>query len=166
MMMKKRRHLRRPPLSPRSPRAPKKRKSSGPSQPTGTFNYIYTAEGARRCLEWAKSAPEMALDIETYGRVKRDAVLYTKCSVRLISLHYGGESWFIDCDHVPNELVVPILEELQDNPKYLHNSLFDIPRLYRRFGLLLDNEIHDTMLASRVARAGEWDKNKGQVVQK
>ena len=50
--------------------------------------------------------PEMALDIETYERVKRDAVLYTKCSVRLISLHYGGELWFIDCDHVLNELVV------------------------------------------------------------
>jgi hypothetical protein len=53
------------------------------SQLTGTFNYIHTEEGARRCLEWAKSAPEMALDIETYERVKRDAVLYTKCSVRL-----------------------------------------------------------------------------------
>jgi hypothetical protein len=35
------------------------------------------------------------------------AVLYTKCSVRLISLHYCGEAWFINCDHVPNELVVP-----------------------------------------------------------
>ena len=73
----------------------------------GTFNYIYTEEGARRCLEWVKSTPEMARDIETYGRVKRDAVLYTKCSVRLISLHYCGESWFIDCDHVPTVLVVP-----------------------------------------------------------
>src|SRR3712207_7604719 len=50
----------------------------------------------------------MALDIETYGKLKRDAVLYTKCSVRLISLHYGGESWFIDCDHVPNELIVSL----------------------------------------------------------
>src|SRR5215213_1342519 len=25
----------------------------------------------------------------------------------MISLHYGGDSWFIDCDHVPYELVVP-----------------------------------------------------------
>jgi KaiC/GvpD/RAD55 family RecA-like ATPase len=130
------------------------------------FNYIYTEEGVRRCLEWVNSAPEMALDIETYGRVKRDAILYTKCSVRLISLHYGGESWFIDCDHVLNELVVPILEDIKDKPKYLHNALFDIPRLYRRFGVLLDQNVHDTMLASRVARAGEWEKKKLRVIQK
>ena len=136
------------------------------SQLAATFNYAYTEEGAKRCLEWVKSAPEMALDIETYGRLKRDGLLYTKCSVRLISLHYGGESWFIDCDHVPNELVVPILEELQDKPKYLHNALFDIPRLYRRFGVLLDRNVHDTMLASRVARAGEWEKKKFKVIQK
>jgi DNA polymerase-1 len=131
-----------------------------------TFNYAHTEEGARRCLEWVKSAPEMALDIETYGKLKKDAILYMKCTVRLISLHYGGESWFIDCDHVPNELVVPILEELKDKPKYLHNSLFDVPRLYRRSGVLLDQNVHDTMLASRVARAGEWERNKGKVLQK
>src|SRR5215213_6106533 len=136
------------------------------SQLAATFNYACTEEGAKRCLEWVKSAPEMALDIETYGRVKRDAVLYTKCSVRLISLHYGGEWWFIDCNHVPNELVVPILEELQDKPKYLHNALFDIPRLYRKFGVLLDQNVHDTILASRVARAGEWERNKDKVLQK
>src|SRR5215204_2199267 len=136
------------------------------SQLAATFNYAYTEEGAKRCLEWVKSAPEMALDIETYGKVKRDAVLYTKCSVRIISLHCGGESWFIDCDHVPDELVVPILEELQDKPKYLHNALFDIPMLYRRFGALLDQNVHDTMLASRVARAGEWEEKKFKVIQK
>src|SRR5215218_6862366 len=130
------------------------------------FNYAYTEEGAKRCLKWVKLAPEMALDIETYGRTKRDGLLYTKGTVRLISLHYGGESWFIDCDSVPNELVVPILEELQDRPKYLHNSLFDIPRLYRRFGVLLDQHVHDTMLASRVARAGEWEKRNFKVIQK
>jgi DNA polymerase I len=122
--------------------------------------------GAKRCLEWVKSAPEMALDIETYGKLKRDGLLYTKGKIRLISLHYGGESWFIDCDQVAGELIVPILEEIKDKPKYLHNSLFDIPRLYRRFGLLLDSKIHDTVLASRVARAGEWERNKGKVIQK
>ena len=65
-----------------------------------------------------------------------------------------------------NELVVAILEELKDKPKYLHNSLFDIPRLYRRFGVLLDKRIHDTMLASRVARAGEWERKKFKIIQK
>src|SRR5215212_1786016 len=110
------------------------------SQLAATFNYAYTEEGAKRCLEWVKSAPEMALDIETYGKLKRDGLLYTKGRIRLISLHYGGETWLIDCDFVDDGLVNPILEELQDKPKYLHNSLFDIPRLYRRFGVLLDKE--------------------------
>src|SRR5215212_8507789 len=84
----------------------------------------------------------------------------------LISLHHGGESWFIDCDHVAAELVIPILGEIKGKRKYLHNFLFDIPRLCRRFGVLLDREIHDTVLASRVARAGEWERNKGKVIQK
>jgi hypothetical protein len=108
----------------------------------------------------------MALDIETYGKLKRDGLLYTKGKVRLIQLHYGGETWLIDCDLVEDGLVTPILEELQDKPKYFHNSLFDIPRLCRRFGVLVDKGIHDTMIASRVARAGEWERNKGKVIQK
>jgi KaiC/GvpD/RAD55 family RecA-like ATPase len=130
------------------------------------FNYIYTEGGARRCLEWVKSAPEMALDIETYGKLKRDGLLYTKGKVRLIQLHSGGETWLIDCDFAEDGLVTAILEELRDKPKYLHNSLFDIPRLYRRFGVRLDQNVHDTMLASRVARPGEWDKRRFKVIQK
>jgi len=35
------------------------------------FNYAYTEEGAKRCLEWVKLAPKMALDIETYGKLKK-----------------------------------------------------------------------------------------------
>src|SRR5215211_2191797 len=147
---------------PKSPEEEKKLRASLGEK----FNYVYTEEGAKRCLEWVKSAPEMALDIETYGKVKRDGLLYTKGKVRLIQLHSGGETWIIDCDFVEDGLVTTILEELKDKPKYLHNSLFDIPRLYRRFGVLLDSEIHDTMLASRVARAGEWEKKKFRVIQK
>jgi DNA polymerase-1 len=113
-----------------------------------------------------KSAPEMALDIETYGKLKRDGLLYAKGRVRLIQLHYGGESWLIDCDFVEDKLVTTILEEIQDKPKYLHNSLFDVPRLYRRFEVLLDKRIYDTMLASRVARAGEWERKEFKVIQK
>ena len=32
--------------------------------------------------------------------------------------------------------------------------------------MLLDQNVHDTMLASRVARAGEWEKKKFKVIQK
>jgi ribonuclease D len=32
--------------------------------------------------------------------------------------------------------------------------------------VLLDSEIHDTILASRVTRAGEWEKKKFKIIQK
>jgi ribonuclease D len=128
--------------------------------------YVYTADRAREVLEWIKEVSDVSMDIETHGRLKRDGLLYTKCDVRMILLHHDQISWFIDCDHVPGEMVVEILEEIKDKPKYLHNSLFDVPRLYRRFGVLLDQNIHDTLIASRVAHAGEWERKKGRAVQK
>jgi DNA polymerase-1 len=153
------------PSKTKKPKRPKEEEALR-SHLVATFNYACTEEVAKRCLEWVRSAPEMALDIETYGRVKKDGLLYTKGKVRLIQLHYGSETWLIDCDFVQDGLVTTILEELQYKPKYLHNSLFDLPRLYRRFGVLLDKRIHDTMLASRVARAGEWERKKFKVIQK
>jgi DNA polymerase I-like protein with 3'-5' exonuclease and polymerase domains len=80
-------------------------------------------------------------------------------------LHHDGTSYFVDCDLVSDELVVEILSTLKDKAKYFHNALFDIPRLYRRFGVLLDETVHDTLIASRVARAGEWERKKGRVTQ-
>jgi DNA polymerase-1 len=127
-------------------------------------SYVVTAERAREVLEWVRRVSEVSLDIETYGRLKRDGLLYAKCKVRMILLHSGGRSWFVDCDHVPEEITSEILRALEAKTKYLHNALFDIPRLYRRFGVLLDRELEDTMIMSRVARAGEWERKKGKVV--
>ena len=127
--------------------------------------YVHTAERARGVLEWAARIPEVSLDIETYGRLKRDGLLYTRCRVRLLLLHHDGTSFFLDCDRVPDDLTREILFAILDKPKYLHNALFDIPRLNRRFGVLLDQNIHDTLIASRVARAGEWERKKGKVIQ-
>src|SRR5215212_9148038 len=127
--------------------------------------YVYTEERAREVLEWARQVPEVAIDIETYGRLKRDGLLYTRCRVRLLLLHHDGTSFFVDCDYVPDDLTREILFAIVDKPKYLHNALFDIPRLNRRFGVLLDQNIHDTLIASRVARAGEWEKKKGRATQ-
>jgi DNA polymerase-1 len=136
------------------------------SQLAGTFPaYVYTEERGKEVLEWARQVPEVALDIETHGRLKRDGLLYTRCQVRLIQLHHDGTSFFIDCNHVPDELVVEILSTVKDKPKYLHNALFDIPRLFRRFGVLLDENVYDTLIASHVARAGEWERKKGRVTQ-
>ena len=127
--------------------------------------YVHTAKRAGEVLEWVARIPEVALDIETYGRLKRDGLLYTRCRVRLLLLHHDGTSYFVDCDRVSDELVVEILSTLKDKAKYFHNALFDIPRLYRRFGVLLDENVHDTLIASRVARAGEWERKKGRVTQ-
>ena len=123
--------------------------------------YIYTEDRARECLARAKTVPEASLDIETYGRLKRDGLLYTRCKVRMILLHHASTSWFIDSDHVPEDLVVRILETLKDKPKFLHNALFDIPRLYRRFGVLLDRNIHDTLIAARATRASGRERRAG-----
>jgi DNA polymerase-1 len=128
-------------------------------------SYVVTEERSKEVLEWARGVPEVAIDIETHGRLKRDGLLYTRCRVRMILLAGGGESWFIDCEHVPKNLITEILLALKDNPKYLHNALFDIPRLYRSFGVLLDRGVEDTMVMSRVARAGEWERKKGRAIQ-
>jgi DNA polymerase-1 len=126
--------------------------------------YVHTAERAREVLEWVTGIPEVSLDIETYGRLKRDGLLYTRCRVRLLLLHHDGTSFFMDCHHVPDDLTREILFAIVDKPKYFHNALFDIPRLNRRFGILLDQNIHDILLASRVARAGEWERKKDGVI--
>ena len=149
MMMKK-------PKKTKKPKSPEEEEELR-SQLAARFNYAYTEEGAKRCLEWVKSASEMALDIETYGRVKRDGLPLHEV---LCSPHLA--LWWSVVVHrlrpCAERLVVPILEEIKDKPKYLHNSLFDIPRLYRRFGVLLDQNVHDTMIASRVARAGSGEE--------
>src|SRR5215207_9597205 len=83
-----------------------------------------------------------------------------KAVVRGVGLYAEGKGWFLDCDHLDNEKVASLLRELETKPKYLHNSAFDIPRVYRRFGVLLNKGVRDTLIASRAARAGEWEENQ------
>jgi DNA polymerase I len=128
--------------------------------------YVIDDVTAQECLKWAELVDEVEIDIETYGPLKRDGLLYTRCQIRLIILHHEDYMWFIDCHHVGDETVTEILLALRDKRKIFHNALFDVPRLYRRFGVLLDQDVDDTMIASRVARAGEWERKKGRAVQK
>jgi len=121
--------------------------------------YVVNDDRARECLEWAQQTEDVEIDIETYGRLKRDGLLYTRCQIRLIHM------WFIDCHHVSDEMVSEILRALKDKRKIFHNALFDVPRLYRIYGVLLDQDLDDTMIASRVARAGEWERKKGVPLQ-
>jgi len=127
--------------------------------------YVIDDVRAQECLKWAKQVDEVEIDIETYGRLKRDGLLYTRAMVRLIILHHEDHMWFIDCNYVSDEMVTEILEALETTHKIFHNALFDVPRLYRRFGVLLDYDVDDTMIASRVARAGEWIIKKHVPVQ-
>ena len=128
--------------------------------------YVIDDVTAQECLKWAELVDEVEIDIETYGPLKRDGLLYTRCQIRLIILHHEDYMWFIDCHYVGDETVTEILLALRDKRKIFHNALFDVPRLYRRFGVLLDQDVDDTMIASRVARAGEWERKKGRAVQK
>jgi len=116
--------------------------------------YVISNERALACLEWAQETDAVEIDIETYGCLKRDGLLYTRCQIRLIILHHEEKMWFIDCHHVPDETVTEILGALAEPGvhKIFHNALFDVPRLYRTYGVLLDGDLHDTMIAARVAR--------------
>src|SRR5215211_4125689 len=67
---------------------------------------------------------------------------------------------------ISNERALACLEWAQETDAVFHNALFDVPRLYRTYGVLLDGDLHDTMIAARVARAGEWERKKGRVLQK
>jgi DNA polymerase I len=126
--------------------------------------YVIDDVGAKDVLEWALAQDQVEMDIETSGRLKKDGLLYTKCEVRLITLHHGEDLWFIDCRYVSDEMVSEILKALLGARKILHNAMFDIPRLYKRYGVLLGDNVDDTLIMSRVARAGEWTRVKGKPI--
>jgi len=122
--------------------------------------YVHTEERLAECHEWAIKQPSMAIDIETMGKkkdTKDETILYTKAVVRGIGLYSEGKGWFLDCNHLDDEKVASLLRELEGKPKYFHNSPFDVPRIYRRFGVLLNKDVRDTLIASKTARAGEWE---------
>lgn len=113
------------------------------------FNYVHTNEGAADCFAWARKVRDVALDTETVGLSQ----LHHR--IRLVQLHSDGETWFIDADHVSREWVAEILREFEDKPKYVHNALFDVPRICRQFGVALIMNVKDTLVASRVAYPGD-----------
>jgi DNA polymerase-1 len=120
---------------------------------------VTTRERAEQCIAWLKGVPSVALDTETYGKTKEDAKSYLRGTIRLLTFHHGGQTWVVDMDAIADVLAAEMLRAIEDKPKYLHNAVFDLPRLYRRTGVLLKDHVYDTMLASRTARAGEWNTN-------
>jgi hypothetical protein len=64
------------------------------------------------------------------------------------------ESFFLDTMFLSTAATAEILDELRGKNLYLHGGIFDLPRIKRHFGVdLLDEEIRDTMILSRLARA-------------
>jgi DNA polymerase I-like protein with 3'-5' exonuclease and polymerase domains len=132
-----------------------------------TYNLVVDEESALECKSWVESCSYIAVDTETKGETKDVAVNYLHGPIRLVQLHHEDTTWFVDGDVAEDGDVVVILEALRGKPLYFHNALFDIPRIERRFGVYLGREdIRDCLIASRIARAGEWIPQKGGTTKK
>lgn len=126
------------------------------SSDTSGCEFITDEAGVAEATECLKSVSEVAFDTETTGLdLLRDRV-------RVLQLHAEGDTYLIDCDAADPR---PVLRAIEEKTLYVHNAEFDIPRLNRQFGFRPKGTILDTMHASRIARAGEWEKNeKGKAV--
>ncbi len=123
---------------------------------TSHEGFITDDASVAAAAEHLKEVSEVALDIETTG------LDLLKDRVRVLQLHSEGETYLIDCDAVDPR---PALEAIEEKTLYVHNAEFDLPRLNRWFGFSPRGVVLDTMHASRVARAGEWERNeKGKAV--
>jgi DNA polymerase I-like protein with 3'-5' exonuclease and polymerase domains len=132
-----------------------------------SHNLVVGEESALACKAWVESCPYLAVDTETKGETKDVAVNYLHGPIRLVQLHHEGTTWFVDGDVAEDGNVATILEGLRGKPLYFHNALFDVPRIERRFGVYLGREdIRDCLIASRIARAGEWIPQKGGTTKK
>jgi DNA polymerase I-like protein with 3'-5' exonuclease and polymerase domains len=123
--------------------------------PANKCELITTDDAADDCIRWLSTIPSVGLDIETYGPKKEDGLLYLKGTVRLLALHGASETKLVDLHEIADHQVADMLAAIERIPKYMHNCMFDLTRLYRRTGILLTEEVYDTALASRTARAGE-----------
>jgi DNA polymerase I-like protein with 3'-5' exonuclease and polymerase domains len=119
--------------------------------------YVFEDSRMEEIIEWASTLSYVALDTETYGPEgqKDGALLYTKCTIRLLQVHSGDQTYIIDCDRVDEDNITDLLRTIRDSgcDLYLHNCIFDLPRLYRQFGILITDFVHDSMIASRVEAA-------------
>ena len=126
-------------------------------------NLIYRDEDLVRLTQWLETVEGVALDTETYSPARtkklrrKEALSFVKGKIRLVQLSSGGETYFLDAMFLSTEAVVTAMEQLKGKTIYCHNGIFDLPRIKRHFGVdLLDEDIRDTMILSRLARAGEW----------
>ena len=73
-----------------------------------------------------------------------------------MQLSSGGESYFLDTMLLPADDVASILDRLKGKTLYVHNGIFDLPRIKRHYGVNLTGEdIRDTLLPARLLRSGQ-----------
>jgi DNA polymerase I-like protein with 3'-5' exonuclease and polymerase domains len=126
-------------------------------------NLIYRNGDVSRVTAWLKTVSGVAVDIETYSTAKtkalrkKEALSFVKGRIRLVQLSSGDKTYFLDAKFLSTWAVAQVLQKLEGKALYCHNGIFDLPRIKRHFGVdLLGEDIRDTMILSRLARAGEW----------
>jgi len=126
------------------------------------YNLIYREKQVPAVLEWLSSATTVGLDIETYGVAKSKgersklALSFVHGKIRLLQLSDGDTTYIIDTGLLRPPAVATILEALRSKTLIMHGGIFDLPRLKRHYGIdLMDEDIVDTMVLSRLARPGE-----------
>ena len=131
------------------------------------YNLIYCDGDIERVIEWLSGLGDVACDIETYGEArtknvrKKLALSFVKAKLRLLQLSNGDKTYFLDLMFLSGEAVAKVLQCMRGKRLYFHNSVFDVPRLRRLFGVDLSGEdIRDTQVLSRLARPGEWVENR------
>ena len=137
-------------------------------------NLIFEEEDLERVIAWIKTREGVSLDVEAHGHSKskedhkKEALSFVKGLIRLVQLSSGGETFTLDAALLPREGVAEVLGALRGKALYLHNAIFDLPRILRHFGVdLLGEDVRDTQVLSRLYRSGQWEyvatKNGGSV---
>jgi DNA polymerase-1 len=127
-------------------------------------NLIFEERELGRVASWIRAQGGVCLDIETYGASsqqeehKKEALSFVRGTIRLIQLSAGGETYTLDAALLTREGVARTLRELRGKALYLHNAIFDLPRIKRAYQVdLIDEDVRDTMVLSRLLRAGQWE---------
>ncbi|MBE2283069.1 MAG: bifunctional DNA primase/polymerase [Prosthecobacter sp.] len=119
------------------------------------YTYVHTQDGLALAEAALRSAPEkaVALDIETFGKEKGDALDPRKGDIRLLQLAVDDNVYVIDLQAV-NASIGPVLEVLRHCHLIGHNLRFDLSFLAKRYGFTASS-VFCTMTASRILHAGD-----------
>ena len=122
-----------------------------------------SGEALATMAEEIRSAGSVALDIETWGDGRDDALNPWRGDIRLLSLRVEGrQPWILDLGEIGYDLG-PISDVLADVEVIAHNAEFDLLWLLQKCGIHI-SRVFCTMTASRLLNAGTSEKNGLDVV--